>query len=408
MKSLENSARPEGLLDWDTDVFIAGGGPAGLAAAIAARAKGLRVMVADPAEPPVDKACGEGLPPDSLAALRALGIGFDPDLSAPIAGIRFVGCKASVQASFPSGLGAGVRRTILHRLLATRAEETGVTLLWGRRVTGLSGHSVKLLRNSRKTGTGSSVPPDELASSSPVWGHAAVPFALDSETIRSQWIIGADGQGSRIRQWAGLDRKRRESFRFGFRRHYRMPPWSEFVEVHWGGNCQFYVTPIGCREVCVALISRDSHHRIDDVLDGFPELQRRLRGVEFTSQERGAISASRSLHRVTRGPVALIGDASGSVDAITGDGIYLALRQSAALAESLADGCLATYQASHSQFRRGPVLIEQMLLLLDRSPGCANEYYEPLQTIPRSLNVWLRCTPESRHTLNSHWMRSCL
>jgi flavin-dependent dehydrogenase len=334
MKSLENSAQPEGFLDRDTDVFIAGGGPAGLAAAIAARAKGLRVMVADAAQSPIDKACGEGLQPDSVTALRALGIGFDPDLSAPIVGVRFVSCTASVQASFPSGLGTGVRRTILHRLLATRAEEAGVTLLWGHRVTGLSGHSVK----------------------------------LQSETIRSQWIIGADGQGSRIRQWAGLDRKRRESFRFGFRRHYRMPPWSEFVEVHWGGDCQFYVTPIGRREVCVALISRDSHHRIDDVLDGFPELQRRLRDVEFTSQERGAISASRSLHRVTRGPVALIGDASGSVDAITGDGIYLALRQSAALAESLADGCLARYQTSHSQIRRGPVFIEQMLLLLDRSP----------------------------------------
>ncbi|MGB8062426.1 MAG: FAD-binding protein, partial [Candidatus Sulfotelmatobacter sp.] len=47
-----------------TDVFVIGGGPAGLAAAIAARKCGLRVIVADAAQPPIDKACGEGLMPD--------------------------------------------------------------------------------------------------------------------------------------------------------------------------------------------------------------------------------------------------------------------------------------------------------------------------------------------------------
>jgi flavin-dependent dehydrogenase len=44
----------------ETDVFIIGGGPAGLAAAIAAREKGCKVAVADCTRPPIDKACGEG------------------------------------------------------------------------------------------------------------------------------------------------------------------------------------------------------------------------------------------------------------------------------------------------------------------------------------------------------------
>ena len=50
------------------DVFVIGGGPAGLAAAIAARERGLDVVVADCAVPPVDKACGEGIMPVGLAA----------------------------------------------------------------------------------------------------------------------------------------------------------------------------------------------------------------------------------------------------------------------------------------------------------------------------------------------------
>ena len=57
-----------------TDVFVIGGGPAGLAAAIAARQQGFRVVVADGAHGPIDKPCGEGLMPDGVAALERLGI----------------------------------------------------------------------------------------------------------------------------------------------------------------------------------------------------------------------------------------------------------------------------------------------------------------------------------------------
>ena len=221
----------------ETDVCIVGGGPAGLGAAIAARAKGLRVIVADGAQPPIDKACGEGLLPDALEALRGLGVELAPGSSAAFTGIRFASPTMAVDARFPSGVARGVRRTVLHGLLADRAQATGAVLLWGRRVTGLEENSVK----------------------------------LDSGTIRSRWVVGADGQNSRIRQWAGLGRVRRESRRFGFRRHYRLAPWSEFMEIHWGAHCQVYVTPVSPHEVCIALISRDPHHRIDGVLDGFPE-----------------------------------------------------------------------------------------------------------------------------------------
>ena len=58
---------------FDADVFILGGGPAGLAAAIAARRRGLRVILADAERPPIDKACGEGLMPDSLGRGRRAG-----------------------------------------------------------------------------------------------------------------------------------------------------------------------------------------------------------------------------------------------------------------------------------------------------------------------------------------------
>ena len=125
----------------DFDVFVIGGGPAGLAAAIAAAQRGLRVAVADAWGPGIDKACGEGLMPDSVEALGALGVTIPPEAGHPFPGLRFLGSGVAVDARFPSGTGLGVRRTVLHDLLSVEAARSGVEMLWKTRVVGLkAGH----------------------------------------------------------------------------------------------------------------------------------------------------------------------------------------------------------------------------------------------------------------------------
>ncbi len=333
----------------DTDVFIVGGGPAGLAAAIAARAKGFRVVVADGAKPPITKACGEGLLPDALKALSELGVELRVSDGSALRGIRFEDDRSSVSAEFPDGRGLGVRREILHKRMMQRAEDCGVSFLWNTPVMGLFDEGVVARGNK----------------------------------IRARWVIGADGGQSRVRRWSGLASLLQQRKRFAVRVHYRLAPWSDFTEIHWGKEAQAYVTAVGSQEICVVLISKKADLRFEEALQRFPKLCGRLRGAAPAGPERGAVTGMFSLERVHRGNVALIGDASGSVDAITGEGLSLSFRQATALADALAAGDLERYQAAHRRLFRRPRLMGQLLLLLDRRNGLRERTMRALEAAPQ-------------------------
>ena len=89
----------------------------------------------------------------------------------------------------------------------------------------------------------------------------------------------------------------------------------------------------------------------------------------MSSRERGAITATVRLRSVARGNLALIGDASGSVDAITGEGVFLSLRQAEALASAMANGDLMEYERAHPRLALRPNIMAQAMLLLDRGSG---------------------------------------
>ncbi|HEX4165802.1 MAG TPA: FAD-dependent monooxygenase [Bryobacteraceae bacterium] len=313
------------------DVCVVGGGPAGLAAAIALAQDGYKLTVVDYAIPPIDKTCGEGLMPDGLSALERLGVEIPPEVGFSFKGIRFSDRHSAVVADFPSGTARGVRRTILHDLLIKRAITSGVSFVWGAK-------HVRI----REGGV-----------------------AIDGGFLRARLVIGADGQNSQIRRQVGLDRIRRERRRYGFRRHYRIAPWSPYMELYWGPKCQMYVTPIAADEVCVALISRDSRLRLNEGLQSFPELRRRLESALSISTEMGALSVSRTLHRIYRAGLALVGDASGSVDAITGEGMCLSFKQAIALACCLQTGDLDDYQPRHTALMKRPRLMASLMLYLE-------------------------------------------
>ena len=285
------------------DALIVGGGPAGLAAAIALRQKGLDVLVADALRPPIDKACGEGLMPDAQKDLAALGIQVTAHDGAAFDGIAFLSGRHQAAAHFERGQ--------RHRYppLATPFAP-------GRALPG-TGRATRLGQ-----------PGTRSAEQQPgAWMANPAPTAT---------LIGADGQSSRVRQAIGLGQGKILSRRFGARCHYRVKPWCRMVEVHWGDLGQAYITPVGPEEICVATVARVPAIRMEAVLASLPALRRILKGARELSRVRGALTTTRKLRRVTAGNVALTGDASGSADAVTGEGIGLSFRQALLLAEAIA------------------------------------------------------------------------
>jgi flavin-dependent dehydrogenase len=318
----------------ETDVLVIGGGPAGLAAAIAVRKQGFDVIVADGAEPPIDKACGEGLMPDTLAALRGLGIEVDECEGYPFRGIRFLGHGTEVEANFPTGQGIGVRRPVLHQKLVEQACAAGVSFRWKTSITGLHPNGVVVGR----------------------------------KVLGARWIVGADGIRSRVRRWAGLEPHTLGEPRYAFRRHYCVKPWSDCMELYWGESAQAYVTPVGRHQVCIVLMSRDPTVRFPSIETHFPRLAKHLAQAASAGTERGAVTLTRRFERVYCGRVVLIGDASGTVDAITGEGLRLNFDQAKALADALKAGDLGRYQAAHRRLARRPRFMGHLMLMLDRHP----------------------------------------
>lgn len=322
------------------DVCIVGGGPAGLAAAIAFRQAGFTATVLDCARPPIDKACGEGLIPAGAAVLRQLGVVLPPGAGLAFKGIQFYDGDLSIAAHFPNGNGLGIRRTALHAALVERASQLGAQLFW----------------NTKRMSLG--------------------------QLPAARLIVAADGENSTLRREAGLHLIRSERRRYGFRKHFRVAPWSDHVEVHWGPRSQVYVTPVAADTVSVATLCRDPRLRVDQSLAGLPALQKRLAGALQVGPEKGGLSVSRRLQRVQRDGLALLGDASGSVDAITGEGLNLAFQQALALAAAFQSGSLAGYEAAHKAASRTPRRMASLLLKLDTYPVLRRRIFAGLAKRP--------------------------
>lgn len=305
---------------YDADLLIAGGGPAGLATALHALQSGLSVIVAEPRPMPIDKACGEGLMPGGLAALASLGV--DPE-GMPFQGIAYISGSHRAEARFRHGPGRGVRRTTLHAALHSRAGFLGTK-----------------------------------------WTHAKIgdvtqdAHGVTAGGLRARWLVAADGLHSPVRRQLGIGSKPGSPRRFGLRWHFPVEPWSDFVEVWWSEFGEAYVTPVAPDLVGVAILSAQKPD-----LAWFPALQSRLRG---SGPPLGAGPLRQVVARRVQGRVLLVGDSAGYEDALTGEGISLAVKQGSAAVAAILAGEPESYERSWKRITRDYRLLTRALVLATR------------------------------------------
>jgi 2-polyprenyl-6-methoxyphenol hydroxylase-like FAD-dependent oxidoreductase len=358
------------------EFLIIGGGIAGSTLAILLGRQGRAVGLIERDSFPREKPCGEGLMPAGVAVIERLGL--KPAAGGvPFEGIRYHHNGRTVEARFPSapGLpdyGIAQRRYRLDRLLFETARGTpGVRAQTSSSTGGL------LREGGRVAGA-----------------------IVDGEAIRAKLVIGADGANSRVRSLLGWNIPTARK-RVGARAHFRLARGrapERFVHVFLLDGCELYVTPLPDGEAGVALLAEAS--AIDAPLDAaFLEWRNQPRALAeyldgaVQTTELMARSPLESRSRRASAPgVALLGDAAGSTDPITGGGMAQALLSAALLA-----GCLEGKNASdpswmpafeHGRRRllRDYRRVTRLVLWLSRNPRAAALGFESARRYPALLS----------------------
>ena len=349
------------------DIVVVGGGPAGLAVAIVAAEQGLSVIVIERRDCSPDKACGEGVLPPGVKALERLGVAdrFDRSTSYPFAGIRFIQEDGSSAESQMPVSGLGIRRTLLVEALARRAEELGAVLQ----------HRCSVNRVEANANA-----------------HEAVVHTTNGK-IFGRLVVAADGLHSQLRKASGLDAPPNRRRRLALRQHYKIRPWTNFVEVYLDDKGEAVVTPVSDESVGINFVWEDGvieQPKIPVLKGRFPALIARLGDAPPISSIRGAGPMARGATRRNSDRMVLVGDAAGFVDSISGDGLSIAFNSALILGKHLPEilkrdatrQSMEAYEREARRLYRGYWLVTNGLLMVARHPRARRTIINSLRRHP--------------------------
>lgn len=291
------------------DVIVAGAGPSGSVAARRLSERGARVLLLDKQKFPRDKPCGGGV---TLRAASAQDADLTPAIERTIYGARFsLRLGPSFDRRFDEPLTYMTQRCHLDALLAERAADSGAAL-----------HDGEALREIELPSGGSGF---------------SLTVRTDRDVYSGRVLIGADGANGLVGRSLGLRREYDEAvalegnvvFQDGI-----SDEWSDVVALDLGGLAGGYgwVFPKGDHlNVGVGAWKYASFTLKPKLAEmaaryGFdPAALENLRGHHLPVRVAGT--------PIARGGVALVGDAAGLVDPLSGEGIHMAFASGRLAAE---------------------------------------------------------------------------
>jgi flavin-dependent dehydrogenase len=287
--------------------------------------------------------------PSAVDRLAAIGV---HPTGHPLRGIRYLDPHHRADALFRHGPGLGVRRTTLQAALAERASQLAIPVL-----------PVKITEFVQTT------------------------HGISAAGLQARYLVAADGLHSGIRRACALDPPIARRPRFGLRRHYQLAPWTDLVEVYWAADSEAYVTPVADDLVGVAVLGGTvfdgTRGSFESRLAAFPALREKLGAAAPASDVRGAGPLRQDVRSRAAGSILLVGDASGYLDALTGEGIGLAVAQAAVLADCLSAGRAGDYERAWRRVSRKATLLTSGLLWSRQQALLGSRIVPAAQRLPR-------------------------
>lgn len=285
------------------DLIVAGGGPAGCAAAITAARLGARVLLLEQGRFPRHKVCGEFVSAESLELLRQLLLhapnGAEIVDRAPrIDKARFFLLGSVIE--IPVSSSASIPRFVLDEALWCAAQAVGV--------------------DCRDNVSVESI-------------HTNGEFEINSSagSFSSTMAIAATGRWSKLRQPTSKPKAKKL---IGLKAHFREADAAFTTDLYFFSEGYCGVQPVGDGVVnACALVKSDVATDLDSVFRLHGALQARSRSWQPLTQPVSTSPLIFAEPEPERDGVLFAGDTAGFIDPFAGDGISLALRTGTAAAQ---------------------------------------------------------------------------
>ncbi len=302
------------------DMLIVGAGPAGSFAAYKLSRAGFKVLVIDRNPPLTHKVCGEYLCPKGVQLIENEGLAqrlLTPYLS--IFGMNIFSPKGrQVRSHFPNSKG-------MSRGLSLNRKQFDHELVLLAEAHGAQFHFGESLENF-------------------VQNENGVTIKTDQNEYVANILIGADGRKSRVASLLGVTRKiinKRVAIHAELTLNELAPRVGEmhlFADGSYAG-----IDPIGPKTYNFSVVCDPQHikdnggpqNTLTHYIAQSEHLREKFAAPVSSSKISTANPLSHSVTQVAKGHVALVGDAAGFIDPLTGEGIFNALYSSQLLSEKL-------------------------------------------------------------------------